>query len=67
MNATELERIEQRARSVLDDHVTDPKYSHMCNICESRYPCDRRLDAEDTLMLVEWFKTMQEKVDGQKS
>ena len=68
MNETELYRIEQRARLVLADHETDRSvYGGYCKICRSSLPCDRRLDAEDTLRLLEWIKTLQEKDDGQKS
>ena len=65
MNENELYRIELRARSVLAEHGTGPIYIEYCGLCFTRYPCDRRLDAEDTLRLLEWFKTMQEKADGQ--
>ena len=67
MNETVLYRIEQRTRGILSTHIRREDHSRYCGGCWGIYPCDRRLDAEDTLRLVEWFKTMQEKADGQKS
>ena len=67
MNETELYRIEQRARAVLADHCTVLLYTEHCRICFTRWPCGRRVDAEDTLRLLEWIKTLREKDDGQKS